>query len=236
MSFWQCAVPLSSPISTNIDTSEPLPERLILSDVTKRYGRGPAVIDRLSHTFEPGHGTALVGPNGSGKTTLIRLITALSFPTSGSITYGTLRIHDEPATWLRKVGYVDDAGALPQYLNAIELLEWISRSRNTFDRFGREGLHELLDKVRLDERRENLIGTYSTGMTKKVHIAAALAGDPTVLILDEPFRGLDSETHQAIEYILAGFIREGGLLIMASHIEPSVERLCDAVLELAPRP
>lgn len=210
-----------------------MPERLILTDVTKRYGRGPAVIHRLSHTFEPGHGTALVGPNGSGKTTLIRLITALSYPTSGTVTYGSMSIHDEPAAWLQRVGYVDDAGALPQHLTAVELLEWISRSRGTFDRHGKMGIHDLLDQVKLDERRENLIGTYSTGMTKKAHIAAALVGDPEVLILDEPFRGLDSETHQAIEYILAGFIREGGLLIMASHSSASVERLCDTMLQPA---
>ncbi len=209
-----------------------MPERLILDDLTKRYGRGPAVIENFSHTFQPGSGTALVGPNGSGKTTLIRLITALSFPTSGTVKYGAMSIHDEPASWLKHVGYVDDAGALPQYLTAVELLEWVSRSRGTFEEAGRDGLHDLLDRVKLDDRRDNLIGTYSTGMVKKTHIAAALVGDPEVLVLDEPFRGLDAETHEAIEHILAAFIRDGGLLIMASHFSPSVERLCDEVLEL----
>lgn len=203
-------------------------------DVTKRYGRGPEIIHRFSHTFEPGSATALVGPNGSGKTTLIRLVTTLSFPTSGHITYGSLNIHHAPSRWLRHVGFVDDAGALPAYLSAVELLEWVSRARGTYDRLHADGLHRLLDQVHLDERRDNLIGTYSTGMTKKTHIAAALAGVPDVLVLDEPFRGLDRETHAAIEGMLATFVREGGMLIMASHFSESVERLCDQVVELAP--
>lgn len=209
-----------------------MPDQLILDDVTKRYGRGPAVISHFSHTFHPGSGTALVGPNGSGKTTLIRLITALSFPTSGRINYGQLVIHNHPTDWLQHIGYVDDAGSLPQFLTAVELLEWVSRSRATYERYGTDGIHRLLDEVHLDERRENLIGTYSTGMTKKTHIAAALIGDPEVLVLDEPFRGLDRETHRAIERMLEAFIREGGLLIMASHFSESVERLCDHVLPL----
>lgn len=209
-----------------------MPDALHLDAISKRYGRGRTVIDGLTHVFEPGTATALVGPNGSGKTTLIRLITALSFPTAGRITYGSLDIHKHPSKWIRHIGFVDDAGQLPVYLNGVELLEWVSRSRGTYDALGSDGIHNLLDSVHLDERRENLIGTYSTGMMKKVHVAAALAGAPRVLVLDEPFRGLDDQAHAAVETLLRAFVEEGGLLIMASHFGATVKRLCGAVMTL----
>lgn len=209
-----------------------MPEVLRIQNLTKRYGRGEAVIDGFSHTFGPATATALVGPNGSGKSTLIRLLTALSFPTKGSVRYGSLDVHKSPAAYLRKVGFVDDSGALPEYLTAVELLEWIARSRATFPALGKEGIDSLLDSVNLDERRHNLVGTYSSGMVKKAAIAAALVGQPDVLILDEPFRGLDVDTREVVENLFRSFAEEGGLLIMASHFGEAVGRICDQVLTL----
>lgn len=209
-----------------------MPDHLIASDLKKRYGRGPAVVENFSHGFLPGRPTALVGPNGSGKTTLIRLLTTLSFPTDGRISYGAIDIHQRPAKYLRSVGFVDDSGDLPPYLNAVELLEWVARARGTFGQLGSDGLHRILDEVLLDERRGNLIGTYSSGMTKKTHIAAALAARPDVLILDEPLRGLDTQSREAIEQILVAFAASERILILASHFGDTVERICHDIIRL----
>src|SRR5690606_30703555 len=120
--------------------------------ITKRYGQGAPVIDGLSVTFEPGTITGLVGPNGSGKTTLLRLLTALSYPTSGVVRYGTLDVHAHPYRYLRHVGVVHDQTGLPEYLSAEELLAWVLRARERWDEAAPERIGALLDAVRLDER------------------------------------------------------------------------------------
>lgn len=210
-----------------------MPDSLITEHLSKRYGRGRPVIDSFSHVFEPGSATALVGPNGAGKTTLIRLLTTLAYPSSGEVRYGDLNIHREPLAYLRKVGYVDDSGELPAHLNAVELLEWIARERGTYDEIGPEGIARMLDDVLLDDRRNALLGSYSSGMNKKVQIAAALIGRPEILILDEPFRALDAETRSAAEALIAGFVDRGGIVILASHHQDIVERLSRFVIDLS---
>ena len=204
----------------------------MLEHVTKRYGRGAAVIEDLSATFEPGTATGLVGPNGSGKTTLLRLLTALSYPTDGTVTYGDLDIHAHPYRYLRHAGVVHDEADVPDHLNAVELLAWVLRARGRWDAAAPERIADLLDAVRLDERRENLIGTYSSGMRRKTQIAAALVAAPRVLLMDEPFRGLDTESTEATLALLRDFKASGGMLILSSHLHASLATLVDRTLDL----
>jgi ABC-type multidrug transport system ATPase subunit len=209
-----------------------LPDSLVVQDISKRYGTGRPVIAGFSHQFEPGSITALVGPNGSGKTTLSRLLCVLSFPTSGRILYGDVDIHLHPSRYLRHVGVVDDAAELPHYLSAVELLEWIARERGTFDTLKPDGLSELLEAVLLDERRDELIGTYSSGMIRKTQLAAALAARPAVMILDEPFRGLDAESFAAALGIIRQFAASGGIVVMSTHRREVIDTLSDTIIEM----
>lgn len=217
-------------------------EPLVLDRVTKRYGRGAAVIEDLSAEFLPGTATGLVGPNGSGKTTLLRLLTALSYPTDGQVRYGrstgsgqAFDIHAHPHRYLRHVGVVHDEAELPDHLNAVEVLEWVLRARGRWDGAAPERIADLLDAVRLDERRENLIGTYSSGMRRKTQIAAALVAAPAVLLMDEPLRGLDTESTAAVLALLRDFKSGGGVLLLSSHLHASLGTLVDATLDLAKR-
>ena len=210
-------------------------EPLVLDRVTKRYGRGAAVIEDLSAEFVPGTATGLVGPNGSGKTTLLRLLTALSYPTEGQVRYGDLDIHAHPHRYLRHVGVVHDEAELPDHLNAVEVLEWVLRARDRWDDAAPERIADLLDAVRLDERRENLIGTYSSGMRRKTQIAAALVAAPAVLLMDEPLRGLDTESTDAVLGLLRDFKATGGTLLLSSHLHASLGALVDATLDLGKR-
>jgi ABC-2 type transport system ATP-binding protein len=209
-----------------------LPDSLTCTDLSKRYGTGPAIIEGFTHSFEPRTVTSLVGPNGSGKTTLARVLSVLSFPTTGSVRYGDIDIHESPYKYLQHVGLVDDAAELPHYLSAVELLEWIARERGTFDDLGDEGMAAILDRVLLDERRTELIGTYSSGMVKKTQLAAALAADPSVMILDEPFRGLDSAAFDAVIEIVREVTAEGGITILSTHRLEIVESLSDVIIEM----
>lgn len=207
-------------------------DSLILHSVTKRYGQHAPLIEGLSHTFAPGTATGLTGPNGSGKTTLLRMLSARALPTTGRVTYGETDLHAQPHAFLRHAGIVHAEAGLPQYLSATELLEWILRERGLWDDDAPGRIDALLERLRLDERRANLIGTYSSGMMQKTQIAAALVHRPAVLLMDEPFRSLDAATTERLEDVLRTFTAEGGLLIVASHLGGPLGALVDDVLSL----
>jgi ABC-type multidrug transport system ATPase subunit len=206
---------------------------LALEDVGKRYGRREFVLRNLSAVFEPGTATAILGPNGSGKTTLLRLLTCLSFPTEGRITYGDVNLHRHPYRYLAHVGIVHDGAGLPQQMSAEEVLTWILRERTGAADDGR--VNEVLEAVRLDERRTEPVGTYSTGMRQKTQLAAALVARPPVLLLDEPFSGLDTESTAATIALLTAFTASGGLLVFSSHQADIVGELADRVLDMEDR-
>ncbi|NBB85267.1 MAG: ATP-binding cassette domain-containing protein [Bacteroidetes bacterium] len=219
-------------MAQNSPTAPASPEALVLKQLTKRYGQGEAVLSDLSWTFEPGTATGLVGPNGSGKTTLLRLLATLAFPTEGTVHYGELNIHERPYVFLHHVGLVYAEPELPAHLSAEELLTWILRERGRYDNHSEARIADLLDTVRLDERRTNLIGTYSSGMLQKTQVAAALVAQPQVLLMDEPFRGLDTESTAAVFDLLSRFTQDGGLVVVSSHDQSLVDDLCDALLDL----
>jgi ABC-2 type transport system ATP-binding protein len=205
---------------------------LVLDDVTKRYGDGPAVLDGLSRSFAPGTLTVLVGPNGAGKTTLLRLLSVLSYPTTGTVRYGDLDVHAHPYRYLRHVGLVHAGPQLPEHLSAVEVLEWILRSRGAWTDDAPARIDALLSRLRLDERRTNLVGTYSSGMAQKAQIAAALVARPDVLLMDEPLRSLDTETVDAAVALLENFVADGGLAVVASHLTDALTPMADATLAL----
>jgi len=205
---------------------------LVLDDITKRYGNGPPVLDGLSRTFEPGTLTLLVGPNGAGKTTLLRLLSVLAYPTTGTVRYGDLDVHQQPHEYLQRVGLVHAGTRLPEHLTAVELLEWILRSRKQWTGDASARIDALLDHLQLDERRTNLIGTYSSGMTQKTQVAAGLVANPDVLLMDEPLRSLDTATVDATVERIESFVADGGLAVIASHLTEALRPLADNTFAL----
>lgn len=205
---------------------------LVLDALTKRYGEGPAVLEGFSRTFVPGQLSLLVGPNGVGKTTLLRLLSVQAFPTSGTVHYGDLNVHEHPYQYLADVGIVHAGSALPQHLSAVELLQWILRSRGMWNEAGRERLRDLFDRLGLQEQRENVIGTYSSGMMQKTQIAAALVSRPEVLLMDEPLGSLDTATSDATVELVRAFVRDGGLAVIASHIYEELVPMADEIIEM----
>lgn len=205
---------------------------LAVEGLTKKYVYGPVVLRDLTHTFRPGTATALVGPNGSGKSTLLRVLGALSPPTEGRVRYGELDVHARPHRYLSSVGVVHDLPDLPGYLTGTEALEWVARERGAWDEAAPARHTALFDALRLDERRDALVRTYSSGMARKTQLALALGGAPAVLLLDEPFRALDVEATEAAVALLAAFRDGGGLVVLSSHRADLLDRLCDARLDL----
>ncbi len=209
-----------------------MPEALVLDSVTKQYGQEAPVLRDLSYTFEPGTVTVLQGPNGSGKTTLLRLLSVVAYPSAGQVQYGALDIHAHPYRYLKRVGLVHAEAALPEHLTGVELLTWIAREREGVDADAAERIGALLDALGLDERREKLIGTYSSGMAKKVQVAAAFVAYPSIVLMDEPFRSLDTASTEATLGLLRDFRARGGCAVVASHRKDVLQSLADATLSM----
>jgi ABC-2 type transport system ATP-binding protein len=204
---------------------------LVIKNLTKQFKAGKPVFSNISMSLEQGSGVGLVGPNGSGKTTFLRILSLNSFPTEGMVLYNGIDIHQKPPVYLHQVGLVHDEETLPHHLSAMELLEWILRSRNLWDDESAKKMHTLFDQLSLEERDEQ-IGTYSTGMRKKTQIAAAVIIEPKILILDEPLRGLDENTRKVVFNLIADTKKKNNTLIfMASHSTRLLRDISDIMIE-----
>jgi ABC-2 type transport system ATP-binding protein len=181
-------------------------------NLTKRYGEKTAV-DDLTFTVKPGLVTGFVGPNGSGKSTTMRLILGLDAPTKGAATVNGKAYRDYPAP-LHEVGVLLEARSVHtgrsayDHLLALAQTHGISRSR----------VEELIALVGLEEVARKRVGQFSLGMGQRLGIAAALLGDPEVLILDEPINGLDPEGIHWIRDLLKALAAEGRTVFLSSHL------------------
>jgi ABC-2 type transport system ATP-binding protein len=181
-------------------------------DLTKRYGDKLAV-DHLSFTVEPGRVTGFLGPNGAGKSTTMRLILALDHPLAGTATIGGRRYADLPQP-LRVVGALLEARAMHPGRSAYDHLLFLAQSQG----LPRSRVGQVLALVGLTEAARKRTGGYSLGMSQRVGIAAALLGDPQVLILDEPVNGLDPEGILWIRNLMKQLAREGRTVFVSSHL------------------
>lgn len=214
--------------NTNNNTKPSLEVR----DLGKRYGENAWVISGLNHHFEAGTATGLVGPNGAGKTTFLRMISGAAFPTAGNVFFNEFDIHKHVHRYLSNVGIVSDIGDMPQFLSAEELVEAIIRNRGIWqEKSSAAEMKKLFELVELDDRRTGLIGTYSSGMMQKTMIAAALAGKPSVLLLDEPFRALDESAVSSVMDILKNYVAEGNIVLISSHQRAYLDELCTDFVE-----
>jgi ABC-2 type transport system ATP-binding protein len=180
--------------------------------LTKRYG-GTAAVDGLSFTVHPGRVTGFLGPNGAGKSTTMRVILRLDAPTSGQAT-----INGHPYQRLRRplhqVGALLDAGAVAGGRTAHNHLLAIAASNG----IGRHRVAEVLGTVGLDSAAGRRVGGFSLGMRQRLGIAAALLGDPGVLMFDEPVNGLDPEGIAWIRGLLKQLAAEGRTVFVSSHL------------------
>lgn len=199
-------------------------------DLSKRYGRNKYIIKGMQARFVSGTATGLIGANGAGKTTFLRILSASAFPTSGNVFFNGTEIHKHVHSYLSSTGIVGDTGDLPQFMTADELVEGIMRIRGVWDNLGKQAeanKNRLFEAVELDDRRHDLIGTYSSGMMQKTMIAAALSGNPEILLLDEPFRALDESAVRSVMTQLQEFKSNGGIILVSSHQANILDELCD---------
>lgn len=203
---------------------------LVIKNLTKQFKAGQPIFSNFSLEIRKGEGIGIVGPNGSGKTTFLRILSLNSFPTEGSVLYHGTDIHQSPNSYLENVGLVHDEESLPRHLTAYEMLEWVLRSRGKWDEGSTDRIDQLFDQLNLGQLDEP-IGTYSTGMRKKVQIGAAFISEPELFILDEPLRGLDDSSRIIVLNLLSVAKKRGALFLMASHSTEMDEEIFDKVIQ-----
>ncbi|MEU6145709.1 ATP-binding cassette domain-containing protein [Streptomyces sp. NPDC047081] len=187
----------------------------------KRFGRTLAV-DDLYFTVEPGTVTGFVGPNGAGKSTTMRALLGLDAPDEGKALIGGRPYH-ALRTPLLEVGALLDAAALHPARRGRDHLRWLAHSHG----LPRRRVDEVLDQVGMDSAARRRAGGYSLGMRQRLGIAAALLGDPPVLLLDEPVNGLDPEGIQWIRGLLRHLAAEGRAILVSSHLMSELEDTAD---------
>jgi ABC-2 type transport system ATP-binding protein len=204
---------------------------LELRNVSKHFCGIPAV-DHVSFSAQPGEVTGYLGPNGSGKSTTMKMITGLIEATLGHILFQGKPIEDDPIGYKRRMGYVPEEPYLYTHLSGAEYLIMVSQLRNLPQRESAERIDGLLRLLSLYDDRHASISGYSKGMRQKVLIAAALLHNPELILLDEPFSGLDV----ASALVLRGLIQElavrGKVVLFSSHELDTVERVCTRVVIL----
>lgn len=203
------------------------PPPLDVRDVSKRYGRTQA-LDRFTLQVDPGEIVAITGPNGAGKTTALRIITGLNPPTHGTVLLSGLP-HSDPKSRVG-LGFAPDDLSPPGHLTGREFLRFHDAMRGRADTPRALTLAEVFE---VGEALDRPIADYSHGMTRKIQVIGAVMHAPTLLVLDEPFRGLDAEAAASLRSLLLTLRNRGTAVLVATHDLPLAERMMDRVLILS---
>jgi ABC-2 type transport system ATP-binding protein len=198
-----------------------------LSGLTKSFGNVRAVND-VSAVIAAGQVTAFLGPNGAGKTTTLRMLLGLVAPTSGTATFGGRR-YDEIADPVRHVGAVLEASGCHPGRTALDHLRVLA----TAARLAKDAPMRVLAATGLAEDGRRRVGEFSHGMRQRLGLAAAMLGDPAVLVLDEPTNGLDPQGVRWLRGYLRRLADEGRTVLVSSHALSEVEQTADHVLPIA---
>ncbi|MFJ7778751.1 ATP-binding cassette domain-containing protein [Streptomyces yangpuensis] len=192
-----------------------------VNELTKRYGARTAV-DRLSFTVRPGRVTGFLGPNGAGKSTTLRMVLGLEAPTAGTATVAGLPFRDRPRG-LRHAGALLDAGQVHGGRSAAAHLGALARGNG----ISRRRVDEVLAEVGLAGVANRRVGGFSLGMKQRLGIAAALLGDPPVLVFDEPVNGMDPEGVLWARRLFRRLAAEGRTVFLSSHLMSEMENTAD---------
>ncbi len=200
-----------------------------VANLCRSFDTKKAVAD-LNFEVRRGEIFALLGPNGAGKTTTIKMILGMLKPDSGSISFDGQPLQFGEVAYKSRIGYVPETCALYETLSGREYLSFIGNLHHLSETDVKEKSDRLLEMLDLGDEADQLIRSYSKGMKQKVLIISALLHDPDLIILDEPFSGLDANTVLIFKEILKSQAARGKTIIFCSHILEVVQKLVDRLM------
>ena len=204
-------------------------DAVVAHELSKRYGEREA-LTAFSVTIPRGSCHGLLGPNGSGKTTFLKMVCGLFRPNAGSLEVCGHSVEKDPIQVRSRIGVLLDQPLVPHHLSLAETLRYVGDLHGGTIPTAR--IDELLERVGLTWRRRDPIRTFSRGMAQRANLACALLADPELLILDEPFTGLDPQGCALVESVIAETLAVGKTVILVTHEMRRAERLCDRVTML----
>ena len=198
---------------------------LELDGVRKSYG-GFRAVDGVSLAVEPGSICGLLGPNGAGKTTSIRMIMDIIAPDSGEVRlFGRSRRRDD----LLRVGYLPEERGLYRKMTVTDHLVFLARLHGAGKRRTMGEIERWLDRVGLAEWAGKKVEELSKGMQQKIQLIGTVLHEPDLLVLDEPFSGLDPINQGLFKELLADYRRDGRAVLFSTHIMEQADKLCDRI-------
>ena len=205
---------------------------LELRRVSKLYSSIPAVKD-VSFCALPGEVTGYLGPNGSGKSTTMKMITGLIEPSEGEILFDGAAINRDRIRYRQRFGYVPEEPQVYPHLTGAEYLQMVCDLRGSSDSHSKTKIRRLLTLFSLHEDRDVAMSSYSKGMRQKILLAAALAHNPDLILLDEPFSGLDVGSALILRDLIKNLAARGKTVLLSSHEMDTIERVCSRVIILS---
>ena len=202
---------------------------LVLDAVTKRYGDFTAV-DTLSLEAQPGEILGFLGPNGAGKTTTLRIALGLVAPTSGRV---EILGRADAASVRQRIGFLPEERGLYRRMTPVTAIAFLAALKGVPTAEGKRRARELLTAQGLGEAMNQQIRSLSKGMAQKVQLLSAIAHEPDLVVLDEPFSGLDPVNQQSLEDLIRSLARRGATVIFSTHVMQHAERLCDHIVLIA---
>jgi ABC-2 type transport system ATP-binding protein len=204
---------------------------LELRDVHKRYS-SISVVTGVSFVARPGEITGYLGPNGSGKSTTMKIITGLIEQSSGDVLFNGQPIRDDLMAYRQRMGYVPEEPHLYTHLSGIEYLVMVAQLRDMDRVVASNRIRGLLRLFGLYGDRDVPMSSYSKGMRQKILLSAALMHNPDLVLLDEPFSGLDVGSSLILRSLIEELARRGKVVLFSSHELETVERICSHVVIL----
>ena len=204
---------------------------LELRRVHKRYSGIPAVAD-VSFCARAGEITGYLGANGSGKSTTMKMVTGLIHPSAGEILFAGRPIHDDLMGFRQRLGYVPEEPYLYTHLSGMEYLVMVGQLRNMPAKVARERIGGLLRLFGLYADRDVSISSYSKGIRQKVLLSAAIMHNPELVLLDEPFSGLDVGSSLVLRSLIEELAKRGKVVVFSSHELETVERISSHIVIL----
>ena len=201
---------------------------LEIKNVTKKYGKNTA-IKNVSFNVNEGEIFAFIGHNGAGKTTLIKSIVGIHKFDEGDILINGKSIKDDPISCKKEIAFVPDNPELYEQMKAIDFINFICDMYEVPQDIREKNIKKYAKLFEIEDNLNDTIESFSHGMKQKIAIISALAHDPKILIMDEPFVGLDPKAVFDIKEIMNEMIKEGKIIFFSTHILDVAEKLCSRV-------